>query len=216
MHIQNKTACALHVCLEPELEASAQAGTLEALRQEFDRVLAQKDMQNVRVTVETVAELTRDACSGKFRTVVYAQQSEKVRVQVLRRAGPGRDGSAVHGDAPNLRDWQTVDRRVNPTGRLASTSGDVCGAGAPSERCARGGKQPVKWYRLRAGMRQNRSSILEECTTWGRGVALVYVTAHMCGGRSSALRPLKYSVTKCLAPWPLTFPSGNTHVECLT
>jgi phenylacetate-coenzyme A ligase PaaK-like adenylate-forming protein len=73
VHISARNACTLHVCLDPEGDEPDRRAAMQALRDEFARILARKEMDNVRVSVKEVAELTRDARSGKFRMVINDQ-----------------------------------------------------------------------------------------------------------------------------------------------
>lgn len=69
--VTGKAACTLRVSLDPDLDEPDRRSAMQALRDEFARILSHKDMDNVRVSVQEVAELTRDARSGKVRTVLY-------------------------------------------------------------------------------------------------------------------------------------------------
>jgi phenylacetate-CoA ligase len=71
VYVTGQAACTLRVTLDPALDEPARRSAMQALRDEFARVLSRKEMDNVQVSVQAVAELTRDARSGKVRTVLY-------------------------------------------------------------------------------------------------------------------------------------------------
>jgi phenylacetate-CoA ligase len=72
VHIEHKTACTLHVLLDSAAGHPARQSALQALHEEFARLLAKKDMGNVQVSAKEVAGLTRDVRSGKLRMIVHA------------------------------------------------------------------------------------------------------------------------------------------------
>jgi phenylacetate-coenzyme A ligase PaaK-like adenylate-forming protein len=70
VYVADTAACTLRVLLDQGLDEQARRSALDALRDAFVRVLSRKDMTNVQVSVQEVAELPRDARSGKVRMVV--------------------------------------------------------------------------------------------------------------------------------------------------
>ena len=68
--LESKTAFRFRACYQAQLSETERAETQRLIREKMNSLLLEKQMSNVRFTVEEVRSLAPDAFSGKFRLVV--------------------------------------------------------------------------------------------------------------------------------------------------
>jgi phenylacetate-CoA ligase len=72
LRVVDKTCCVVAVCLRPQPDGAAQKSALRDAENQVAALFARKEMGNVRVSVQELAELPRDPRSGKMKFVVHA------------------------------------------------------------------------------------------------------------------------------------------------